>query len=75
MKCNEAEDLVAAQNTSAEAYLLAIDAVILAISASRLEFWNAIMMAESAKQDWHRALEAFYLHTAKHHCQNSANSG
>jgi hypothetical protein len=69
MKCQEAEDLVAAHHASAEAYLLAIDFVIKTLSASRLEFWNAIKMAESAKDDWHGAIAAFGLHIAKHHCR------
>ena len=74
MECKEAEDLVVAHHASAEAYLRAIDSVIKTLSAPRLEFWNAIKMAEAAKGDWHGAIEAFDLHIAKHHCQNSVNN-
>lgn len=69
MKCREAEDLVEAYGASAEAYELAVDALAKFLSGSRAEFWSALKMAESAKDDCNEALNAIDLHIIRHHCQ------
>jgi hypothetical protein len=68
MKCREAEDLLEAYGASAEAYGLAVDALVKVLSGSRSEFWSALKIAESAKDDCNEALEAIDLHTIKHQC-------
>ena len=69
MKCREAEDLLEAYGTSAEAYGLAVDAMVKVLSGSRAEFWSALKIAESAKDDCNEALKAIDLHIIKHQCQ------
>lgn len=66
MKCREAEDLVEAYCASAEAYELAVDALAKALSGSRAEFWSALKMAESARDDCNEALNAIDLHIIRH---------
>ena len=68
MKCREAEDLLEACGTSPEAYGLAIDAMVTVLSGSRAEFWSALKIAESAKDDCTEALKAIDLHITKHQC-------
>jgi len=48
MKCQEAEDLIEAYGVSAEAYGLAVDALVEVLSGSAAEFWSALKIAESA---------------------------
>jgi len=69
MKCREAEDLLEACAASAEAYGLAVDVLAKVLSGSRAEFWSALKIAESAKDDCNEALEAIRLHIIKHQCQ------
>jgi len=69
MKCPEAEYLRGAYSASAKSYQLAIDALVKVVSASRAEFWSALKVAESAKDDCDEALEAIDLHIIKHQCQ------
>jgi hypothetical protein len=69
MKCREAEDLLDAYGSSAEAYGLAAHALLRVLSGSQAEFWSALKIAESAKDDCNKALEAIDLHIVKHHCQ------
>jgi hypothetical protein len=71
MKCREAEDLLEAYDASAEAYRLAVGALVEVLSGSPAEFWSAIKIAESAKDDCNEALKAIDLHIIKHHCQPS----
>jgi hypothetical protein len=65
----EAEDLLEAYDASAEAYELAVDALAKVLSGSRAEFWSALKMAESAKDDCNEALNAIDLHIIRHHRQ------
>ena len=69
MKCREAEVLLEAYGASAEAYGLAVDALVKVFSGSRAEFWSALKIAESAKDDCKEALKAIDLHIIKHQCQ------
>ena len=69
MNCREAEELLAAYGASAEAYGLAVYALVKVLSGSRAEFWSALKIAESAKDDCNEALKAIDLHVIKHHCQ------
>jgi hypothetical protein len=69
MKCREAEDLLEAYGASAEACGLAVDALVKVLSRSRAEFWSALKIAESAKDNCNEALEAVDLHIIKHQCQ------
>ena len=69
MKCREAEDLLEAYGVSAEAYRLAVGALVEVLSGSPAEFWSALKIAESAKDDCNEALKAIDLHIVKHHCQ------
>jgi len=69
MKCQEAEDLLEAYGAFAEAYGLAVDALVKVLSGSRAEFWSALEIAESAKDDCDEAVKAINLHIIKHHCQ------
>ena len=69
MKCQEAESLLEACGTSADAYGLAIDAMVAVLSGSRAEFWSALKIAESAKDDCNEALKAIDLHIIQHQCQ------
>jgi hypothetical protein len=69
MKCREAEELLETYGASAEAYGLAIDALVKVLSGSLAEFWSALKIAESAKDDCHKALEAIDLHIIRHQCQ------
>ena len=69
MKCREAKDLLEAYGTSAEAYGLAFDAMVQVLSGSRAEFWSALKIAESAKDDCNEARKAIDLHIIKHQCQ------
>jgi hypothetical protein len=46
MKCREAEDLLKAYGTSAEAFGLAVDALSKVLSGSPAEFWSALKIAE-----------------------------
>jgi len=69
MKCQEAEDLLEAYGAFAEAYGLAVDALVKVLSGSRAEFWSALKIAESAKDDCNEAVKAIDLHFIKHHCQ------
>ena len=71
MKCREAEDLVEAYGVAAEAYGLAVDAVVEVLGGSRAEFWSALKIAESAKDDCNTALKAIDLHIIKHGCQRN----
>ncbi len=71
MKCREAEDLVGAYDVAAEAYGLAVDAVVEVLAGSRAEFWSALKIAESAKDDCNAALKAIDLHIIKHRCQRN----
>lgn len=68
MKCWEAEDLYEAYGESAEAFRLAIDALVKGLAASRAEFWSALKIAESAKEDCNDALRAIDLHILNHKC-------
>jgi len=68
MKCREAEDLLEAYGASAEAYGLAVYALMKVLSGSRAEFWSALKIAESAKDDCNEALKAIDLHITKHQC-------
>lgn len=69
MKCREAEELFEAYHAAAEAYRLAIYALGEVLNASRAEFWSALKIAESAKDDCNEALKAIDLHIAQHQCQ------
>jgi hypothetical protein len=69
MKCREADDLLEAYGASAEAYGLAVDALVEVLSGSLHEFWSALKIAESAKDDCNEALKAIDLHITKHQCQ------
>ena len=69
MKCQEAEDLLEAYGASTEAYGLAFDAMVKVLSGSPAEFWSALKIAESAKDDCNEALKAIDLHIIKHQCQ------
>jgi hypothetical protein len=69
MKCREAEDLLEAYGTSAEAYGLAVDAMVKVLSGSRAEFWSALKIAKAAQDDCNEALKAIDLHIIKHQCQ------
>ena len=71
MKCRQAEDLLEAYDASAEAYRLAVGALVEVLSGSPAEFWSAIKIAESAKDDCNQALKAIDLHVIKHRCQPS----
>ena len=62
MKCREAEDLLEAYGASAEAYGLAVDALVKVLSGSLAEFSSALKIAESAKDDCNEALKAIDLH-------------
>jgi hypothetical protein len=57
MNCPEAEDLLEAYGASAEAYGLAVDAMV------------KVKIAESAQDDCTAALKAMDLHFIKHRCQ------
>jgi hypothetical protein len=69
MKCRQAEDLLEAYGASAEAYALAVYALMNVLSGSRAEFWSALKIAESAKDDCNVAREAVDLHMINHQCQ------
>ena len=69
MKCREAEDLLEAYGTSAEAFGLAVDALVRVLSGSRADFWSALKIAESANDDCNEALKAIDLHITEHQCQ------
>jgi hypothetical protein len=69
MKCREAEDLLEAYGASAEAYGLAVDALVKIIGGSLAEFSSALKIAESAKDDCGEALKAIDLHIIKHQCR------
>jgi hypothetical protein len=69
MKCRDAEDLLEAYASFAEAYGSAVHALMGVLSGSRAEFWSALKIAESAKDDCNKALEAVDLHIIKHQCQ------
>jgi hypothetical protein len=69
MKCREAEDLLEAYGASAEACGLAVDALVKVLGGSRAEFWSALKIAESAKDDCNQALRAIDLHIIRHQCQ------
>jgi len=69
MKCRQAEDLLEAYGASAEAYGLAVYALMKVLSGSPAEFWSALKIAESAKDDCNLALKAIDLHVMKHQCQ------
>lgn len=69
MKCREAEDLLEAYGVSAKAYGLAVDALAKVFWGARAEFWSALKIAESAKDDCNKAREAVDLHIVKHQCQ------
>jgi hypothetical protein len=69
MRCREAEDLLEAYGAFAEAYGLAVNAVVKVLSGSRAEFWSALKIAEAAKDDCDEALKAIDLHVMKHQCQ------
>ena len=69
MKCREAEDLLEAYRISAEAYGSAVDAMVKVLGGSGAEFWSALKIAESAKDDCNEALNAIDLHIIKHQCQ------
>ena len=69
MECREAQHLLEAYGVSAEAYRLAVDALMKVFSGSRAEFWSALKVAEAAKADCNEALKAIDLHIIKHQCQ------
>jgi hypothetical protein len=69
MNCREAEDLLEAYGASAEAYALAIDALVKVLRGSRAEFSSALKIAKSAKEDCNGSLKAIGLHIIKHQCQ------
>jgi hypothetical protein len=69
MKCRDAEDLLEAYGISAEAYGLAVDALVEVLSGPLAEFWSALKIAESAKDDCNEALKAIDLHIIKHQCR------
>jgi hypothetical protein len=69
MKCREAEDLLEAYGTSTAAYGLAVDALVKVLSGALAEFWSALKIAESAKDDCSEAIKAVDLHIIKHQCQ------
>ena len=69
MNCREAEDLLEAYGASSEAYGLAVAVVMKALSGSRAEFWSALKIAESAKDDCDEALNAIDFHITEHQCQ------
>jgi len=71
MKCREAEDLLEACGAFAEAYGLAVNAVVKVLGGSRAEFWSALKIAEAAKDDCDEALKAIDLHVMKHQCQRN----
>jgi hypothetical protein len=71
MKCRESEDLLEAYGAYAAAYGLAIDALVRVLSGSRAEFWGALKIAESAKDDCDEALKAIDLHVIEHRCQRN----
>ena len=68
MNCREAEEPLAAYGASAEAYALAVHALMKVLSESRAEFWSALKIAESAKDDCNEALKAINLQIIKHQC-------
>ena len=69
MHCREAEDLLEAYGTSAEAFGLAVDALVKVIGGSLAEFSSALKIAESAKDDCSEVLKAIDLHIFKHRCR------
>ena len=69
MKCREADDLLAAYGTRAQAYRLAVGDLVEVLNGSRSEFWSALKIAESAKDDCNKALKAVDLHLVQHRCQ------
>lgn len=69
MKCRQAEDLLEAYGTSAEAFGLAVDALVKVIGGSLAEFSSALKIAESAKDDYGEAFKAIDLHIIKHQCR------
>jgi hypothetical protein len=69
MECQEAEDLLEAYRASAEAYALAADKLVKVLYGSRAEFWSALKIAESAKNNCNKDLKAIYLHMIQHECQ------
>ena len=69
MNCPEAEDLLEAYGASAEAYGLAVDAMVKVLGGPRAEFWSALKIAESAQDDCTTAFKAMDLHFIKHRCQ------
>jgi hypothetical protein len=69
VKCQEAEELLQTYGASAEAYGLAADALATVLYGSRAEFWSALKIAESAKDDCNEALKAIDLHIVKHQCE------
>jgi hypothetical protein len=71
MKCWETENLHEAYGASLEAYRLAGDALVKALAGSRAEFWSALKIVESAKEDCNDALKAIDLHVLNHKCQLS----
>jgi hypothetical protein len=74
MKCREAEDLLEAYGASAEACGLAVDALVQVLSGSRAEFWSALKIAESARDNCNEALKAIDLHIIKHQCQSRSRT-
>jgi len=69
MNCRKAEELLAAYGASAEVYGLAIEALVKVLSGSLAEYWSALKIAESAKDDCNKALKAVDLHLVQHRCQ------
>ena len=69
MNCREAEELLEAFGASAEAYAVAVDALVKVLSAPRAEYWSALKIAESAKDHCNKDLKAIYLHIIRHECQ------
>jgi hypothetical protein len=69
MRCQELEDLREAYRAAGQAYQLSVEALVKLVSGPRAEFWGALKLAESAKDDCTQALQAIDFHITEHECQ------
>ncbi len=69
MRCQELEDLFEAYRSAGQAYQSTVEALAGLLSGPRAEFWGALKIAESAKDDCTQALHAIDLHILEHECQ------
>ena len=68
MRCQELEALLEAYSVAGKAYQLTVEALVELLSGPRAEFWGALKIAESAKDDCTHALHAIDLHIIEHEC-------